>query len=390
MRTVIAIDSFKGSLTSMQAGNAAAEGIHRVYPDAETVVRPLADGGEGTVEALISGMNGELREVKVTGPCGSPVIAGYGIIGSTKTAVMEMSAAAGLTLVPPGMADPMHTTTYGVGEMIRDAAAHGCRDFIIGIGGSATNDGGAGMLQALGFGLLNGHGEQIPFGSAGLAELSRISDGGVMPELAECRFRIACDVTNPLCGSSGCSAVFAPQKGARPEDIPVMDKLLGRFAALTKAVRSAADPGYPGAGAAGGLGFAFLSYTNAAAESGVELILRETRLEEYIRTADIVITGEGRLDAQTAMGKAPAGVAELAKRYGKPVIAFAGSVTKDAAALNSHGIDAFFPIIRGVCSLGEAMKTENAENNLADSAEQVFRTIRAVQDRIFPTEKCTS
>ena len=374
MNVVIAIDSFKGCLTSMQAGNAAAERIRRVYPDADITVRPLADGGEGTVEALVSGLGGEFRSVQVTDPCYRPVTARYGIIGST--AVMEMSAAAGITLVPREELDPMKTTTCGVGEMIRDAIAHGCREFIVGIGGSATNDGGAGMLQALGFGLLNNRGEQIPRGAAGLAELVCITDDDVLPELWHCSFKIACDVANPLCGANGCSAVFAPQKGAKPADIPAMDGWLAKLAKLTKLTHPAADPDYPGAGAAGGLGFAFLSYTDAELQSGVELILHETRLEEYVRTADIVITGEGRLDAQTAMGKAPVGVAKLAKKHGKPVIAFVGSVTKDAAILHEHGIDAYFPILRTVCSLDEAMNTENAEHNLADSVEQVFRTIR--------------
>ena len=290
------------------------------------------------------------------------------------------AAAAGITLVPCGELDPRTKTTYGVGEMIRDAIANGCRDLIIGIGGSATNDGGAGMLQALGFGLLNERGGQIPFGAVGLSELARITDENVLPELSECRFRIACDVTNPLCGGNGCSAVFASQKGAKPEDIPKMDGWLARFAELTKTVRPNADPDHPGAGAAGGLGFAFLSYTNAVLQSGVELILHETRLEEYIRTADIVITGEGRLDAQTAMGKAPVGVAKLAKKYGKPVIAFAGSVTKDAAVLHDHGIDAYFPTVRGACSPEDAMNPVNAAENLSDTAEQVFRVIRAFEN----------
>ena len=378
MNIVIAIDSFKGSLTSLQAGNAAAEGIKRVYPEAYVAIRPLADGGEGTVDTLVSGMGGEFRSVEVTDPCGKPVIAKYGIIRENNTAVMEMSAAAGLTLVPQDKRDPMKTTTYGVGEMIRDAVSHGCRDFIIGIGGSATNDGGAGMLQALGFGLLNMNGKQIPYGAEGLSELVRITDDNVLPELSECRFKIACDVTNPLCGDNGCSAVFAPQKGASPESLSVMDKWLAHFAELTKTIYPGADPDYPGAGAAGGLGFAFLSYTNASLLPGVELVLQETHLEEYIRNADIAITGEGRLDAQTAMGKAPVGVARLAKKYGKPVIAFAGSVTKDAATLNECGIDAYFPILRTVCSLEEAMNTENAAENLSGTVEQVFRVVRIV------------
>ena len=379
MNIVIAIDSFKGSLTSLQAGNAAAEGIKRVFPDAYVAVRPLADGGEGTVDALVTGMGGEFHSVEVTDPCGKPVTARYGIIEASHTAVMEMSAAAGLTLVPSDKRDPMKTTTYGVGEMIRDAVSHGCRDFIIGIGGSATNDGGAGMLQAFGYGLLDEHGKQIPYGAEGLSGLVRITNDNVLPELSECRFKIACDVTNLLCGDNGCSAVFAPQKGASPESISVMDKWLAHFAELTKTIYPGADPDYPGAGAAGGIGFAFLSYTNAILLPGVELVLRETKLEEYIRNADIVITGEGRLDAQTAMGKAPVGVARLAKKHGKPVIAFARSVTKDAATLNECGIDAYFPILQTVCSLDDAMNTEKAAENLSDTVEQVFRVIRAAE-----------
>jgi len=378
MNIVIAIDSFKGSLTSLQAGNAAVEGIKSVYPDADITVRPLADGGEGTVDALVSGMGGEFRSVEVTDPCGKPAKARYGIINASNTAAMEISAAAGLTLVPPDKRDPMKTTTFGVGEMMRDAISHGCRNFIIGIGGSATNDGGAGMLQALGFGLLDERGEQIPNGAEGLSGLVRITNDNVLPELSECRFSIACDVTNPLCGENGCSAVFAPQKGASPESLSVMDKWLANFAKLTKTICPDADPDYPGAGAAGGLGFAFRSYTNASLLPGVELVLQATNLEEDIRNADIVITGEGRLDAQTAMGKAPVGVAKLAKKHGKPVIAFAGSVTKDAATLNECGIDAYFPILRTVCSLEDAMNTENAAENLSDTAEQVFRVIKFI------------
>ena len=386
MNVVIAIDSFKGSLTSLQAGNAAAEGIKRVFPDAYVAIRPLADGGEGTVDTLVSGMGGEFCSVEVTDPCGKPVTARYGIIRESNTAVMEMSAAAGLTLVPPDKRDPMKTTTYGVGEMIWDAVSHGCQDFIIGIGGSATNDGGAGMLQALGFGLLNMNGEQIPHGAEGLSGLVRITNDNVLPELSECRFRIVCDVTNPLCGENGCSAVFAPQKGASPESLSVMDKWLAHFAELTKTINPDADSDYPGAGAAGGLGFAFRSYTNTELLPGVELVLQETNLEEYIKNADIVVTGEGRLDAQTAMGKAPVGVAKLAKKYGKPVIAFAGSVTKDAATLNECGIDAYFPILCTVCSLEDAMNPVNAAENLSDTAEQVFKALRAI--KMIGDQKC--
>ena len=377
MKAVIAIDSLKGSLTSMEAGHAISDGIRKAYPDAETIVRPLADGGEGTVDALVEGMMGSMQEITVNDPLGRPVSAKYGIIESSKTAIIEMSAAAGITLVTDSERNPLNTTTYGVGEMIKDAIVKGCREFIVGIGGSATNDGGVGMLQALGFGMLDKSGNQVAFGAKGLKDLETITDTNVIPELKGCRFHIACDVTNPLCGDNGCSAVYGPQKGADASMIMNMDKWLSYFAALTREKYPHADPKFPGTGAAGGMGFAFLSYTNASLEPGIDLILKETRLEEYIKGADVVITGEGRLDFQTAMGKAPVGVAKLAKKYDIPVIAFAGSVTKDATECNRNGIDAFFPILRGICTLDEAMNSDNARANMTDTVEQVFRTIRA-------------
>ena len=378
MKVTVAIDSFKGSLSSMEAGNAVRTGIRRVYPDALVEVRPLADGGEGTVDALAAGMNGVIHEISVTGPLGEPVTARYGIIESTHTAIMEMSQAAGITLVPAEKRNPLFTTTYGVGEMIRDAMDKGCRRFIMGIGGSATNDGGVGMLQALGYDFLDKEGRQVPYGAQGLEILKTISDKIVLPELADCHFYIACDVTNMLCGDLGCSAVYGPQKGATPEMIVQMDQWLERYAALARQAFPKADPKQPGTGAAGGLGFAFLSFTNAVLESGIKLVLEETRLADYIKDADIVITGEGRMDAQTAMGKAPEGVARLAKTFGKPVLAFAGAVTRDAAACNNAGIDAFFPILRSVVSLEEAMDPKTAASNMVDTAEQVFRVMRAV------------
>lgn len=373
MKAVIAIDSLKGSLTSMEAGYAISEGIRRVDSEAEVLVRPLADGGEGTVDALVYGMNGIMQRVMVTGPLGNPVECEYGIIESSKTAVLEMSGAAGITLVPEEKRNPLYTTTYGVGEVIRDAIVKGCRRFIVGIGGSATNDGGVGMLQALGFGFLDKEGKQVPFGACGLEHLETISTDYIIPELAECEFRIACDVTNILCGEQGCSAIYGPQKGATPSMIMQMDQWLGNYAALAKDKFPKANPNQAGTGAAGGLGFAFLTFTNAVLESGIRIVLDETRLEDYVKDADIVITGEGRLDGQTAMGKAPVGVARLAKKYGKPVIAFAGSVTKEAAECNKNGIDAFFPILRSIVTLEEAMKPVNAKANMADTAEQVFR-----------------
>jgi glycerate kinase len=376
MKAVIAIDSLKGSLSSMEAGYAAADGIRRVHgQDAEIIVRPLADGGEGTVEALVSGMNGIIQNVMVTGPLGTPVNCEYGIIESSHTAVIEMSGAAGITLVPDEKRNPLYTTTYGVGEVIKDAISKGCRRFIVGIGGSATNDGGIGMLQALGYGFLDKERKQVPFGARGLEVLEEITDTYVLPELAECEFRVACDVTNILCGEEGCSAVFGPQKGATPSMIMQMDKWMEKYAALAEKKCTKINANQAGTGAAGGLGFAFLSFTNAVLESGIKIVLEETSLEKYMENADIVITGEGRLDGQTAMGKAPVGVARLAKKHNIPVTAFAGSVTKEAIACNQNGIDAFFPILRGVTTLEDAMKPENAKANMADTVEQVFRLL---------------
>lgn len=378
MKVVIAVDSFKGSMTSLEAGNAAAEGVRRAFPQAEVCVRPLADGGEGTVEALTRGMGGALRTVRVEGPLGEPVDCAYGIVGHT--AVMEMAGAAGLPLVPPERRDPLKTSTFGVGQVVRDAIGQGCRRFLIGIGGSATNDGGAGLLQALGFGLLDEAGNPIPRGAEGLAQLRRIDLSGAMPELAQCRFRVACDVTNPLCGEKGASAVFGPQKGATPESIARMDGWLRDFARLTGQVCPGANPDAPGAGAAGGLGFALSAYLGAQLQSGVRIVLEETRLEEALRGADVAVTGEGRLDGQTAMGKAPIGVARLAKDCGCLVVALAGGVTEDAAACNDAGIDAFFPIVRGATTLEEAMRPETAQAHMADAAEQAFRLLKAAWD----------
>ncbi len=377
MKALIAMDSFKGSLTSREAGMAAAEGIKRVYPDAECEVLTVADGGEGTVEALMSVLGGERVTAEASDPLGRKIKCRYAITPDG-TALMEMSEAAGIILLKKEELNPMKTTTYGVGEMILDAVGRGCRRFIIGIGGSATNDGGAGMLQALGFGLLDREGKDIPFGAEGLAYLDRISDERVMKELYDCSFSIACDVRNPLCGENGCSAVFGPQKGAAAETVKMMESCLVRFAEKTKEIRTASDRDFPGTGAAGGLGFAFKYYLDGKLLRGIDLILDEMHIGDKIKEADIVITGEGRIDSQTIMGKVPGGVAARAKKYGKPVLAFSGAVTKDAACCNENGIDAFFPIVRGVTALEEAMDRETACGNMADSVEQVFRAIRSI------------
>lgn len=378
MKVLVAVDSFKGSLSSLEAGEAISEGIHKVYKDADVIVRPIADGGEGTVRALTAGMNGRPMRIRVTGPLGDMVEAEYGIIDKSRTAVIEMAQAAGITLVNKEDRNPLNTTTYGVGEIILDAIKRGCRNFIVGIGGSATNDGGIGMLQALGYELLDEDGKKVPYGAKGLSRLAVISDEHVLPELSECTFKVACDVTNPLCGENGCSHTFGPQKGATSDMIKDMDRWLNRFGRLTMEKYPEADMERAGAGAAGGMGFAFLSYTNAVLMPGVKIVLEETGLEDYVRDADIVVTGEGRLDGQTVMGKAPVGVAEIAKKHGKKVIAFAGCVSADAGVCNDFGIDAFFPVVRKACSLDEAMETENAKGNLTETALQVFRLISCI------------
>ena len=379
MKVVIAIDSLKGSLSSLNAGDAIREGIYKAIPDAEVLVRPLADGGEGTVEALTLGMGGQLQTIEVCGPLGTPVQATYGILNDGKTAIVEMSAAAGITLVDEKDRNPLNTTTFGVGEMLCDAMKKGCRHFIVGIGGSATNDGGIGMLQALGYGILNQNGDQVAFGAKGLKDIVSINDENVVPMLKECNFKIACDVTNPLCGPNGASAIYGPQKGADASMIMEMDEWLSSFAQIAHAKYEKADSLIPGTGAAGGLGFAFLSFTNAVLESGIDIVLEETKLEEYLKDADIVVTGEGRLDSQTVNGKAPNGVAKIAKKHNKTVIAFSGAVTEDAVVNNEHGIDAFFPILRRIQTLNEALEPTAARQNMVDTAEQVFRLIAAVR-----------
>ena len=434
MKAVIAIDSFKGSMDSIEAGEAAAEGVKRVYPDAETVIYPLADGGEGTVQALGKGLGGKLEHVTVTGPLGEMVTCEYGIVENAipgairtnevdfdqssennifesignrvnkngkeiirKTAIIEMAGAAGITFVPTELRNPMNTTTYGVGEVIKDAIAKGCRSFIIGIGGSATNDGGIGMLQALGAEFLDESGKQVPFGAGGVEKLASINCEKMIPELKDCNFRIACDVDNPLCGENGCSHIFGPQKGATPEMAEQMDAWMKRYAELTEkyingiagklqikkrkiengnlAENVGCDPNYPGSGAAGGLGFAFRTFLHGKLEPGINIVLEEIGIEAQIETADIVLTGEGRLDGQTIRGKAPIGVARLAQKYGKPVLAFSGSVSEGASACNRSGITAFFPILRQITTLEAAMQPATARQNMRDTVEQVFRLL---------------
>ncbi len=381
MKVVVAMDSFKGSMTSMGAGNAVKEGILRAIPQAEVVVKPLADGGEGTIDALMEGLGGKRIVLSVTGPMGKRTECSYGILEDGKTAVMEMAQAAGITLVAEAERNPLCATTYGVGEMIRDAVHKGCRHFIMGIGGSATNDGGVGMLTALGFCFLDEKGQPVKVGADILSRITAVNANGVLPELKECEFCIACDVNNPLCGENGASFIYGPQKGVPLELCSKVDEDMRHYAEIAEAFSGKNCRETAGAGAAGGLGFAFLTFLNARLMPGAELILNTVCLEEELKTAQYVVTGEGRLDDQTMMGKAPTKVAKLAKQYGCKVLAFAGSVTRDAVKCNDAGIDAFFPIIRDIVSREKAMEPETARQNIADTAEQVFRLVRETEGR---------
>nr|WP_295299662.1 glycerate kinase [uncultured Blautia sp.] len=371
MKVVVAVDSFKGSMTSIEAGMAVKAGVLAAHKDAEVIVKPLADGGEGTTDALIEGLNGERIDVTVTGPYHESVNAYYGYLKDTNTAIMEMASAAGITI--SDQKDPMTATTFGVGEMILDAIGRGIRNFIIGIGGSATNDGGIGMLRALGFTFLDKNGNETGEGGQALAKVASVKLSDKTELLSQCNFKIACDVTNPLCGFQGATYIYGPQKGVTSEMLPVLDAGMENYAKITADVIGRDNMNASGAGAAGGLGFAFLSYLNGELTPGIQLILNAVHLEDEMKNADVVVTGEGRLDHQTAMGKAPVGVAKLGKKYGAKTIAFAGSVTKEAVACNEAGIDAFFPIVRGISTLEEAMDPATAKANMTASAEQVFR-----------------
>ena len=378
MKIVIAIDSLKGSLSSMEAGHAIEQGIRNVLPETKVLVKPLADGGEGTTEALVEGLGGDMVQVQVHGPLETPVNAAYGVIRESNTAIMEMAAAAGIILVGKDKR-PLDATTYGVGEMIRDAITRGCREFIIGIGGSATNDGGIGMLTALGYEFLDAEGKPAGIGAGALYKVAKICDDKVMPELKDCHFRIACDVTNPLCGENGSTYIYGPQKGVTVELRDELDHAMGAYAQVVKAYNGTDYAKTPGAGAAGGLGFAFLSFLSGELLPGIELVLNAVEMDKAMEGADLVFTGVGRLDYQTAMGKAPVGIAKMAKKHGAKVIALAGAVIEGAQECNEQGIDAYFPILRQVVTLDEAMDPATARKNMVETTEQVMRLVAAVK-----------
>lgn len=379
MKIVISIDSLKGSLTSIEAGNAIKKGILNVDNNADITIMPLADGGEGTVEALVEGMNGEEQTITVTGPINEKVNAKYGILKDTNTAIIEMAQASGLPLVPTELRNPLNTNTYGVGEIIKEAIQKGCRNFIVGIGGSATNDGGVGMLQALGYKFYDENNNLVGLGGKVLNQIKSIKIDNRLKELDECSFKIACDVNNPLYGKNGAAYIYGPQKGASKEIVKELDRGLINFSEVVKKELNKDIAHIEGVGAAGGLGFAFLGFLNSKLESGIKIILDEISLEEVIKDADFVITGEGRLDNQTAMGKAPIGVAKLAKKYKAKVIAIAGCTTDDAVKCNEEGIDAYFSIINSAMTIDEAMNKENAINNMVSTTTQIFNLIKVLK-----------
>ena len=376
-KIVIASDSFKGSLSSLEVALAAEEGILRVFPECHVEKIPVADGGEGMVEALAEAVGGTPISCEVHDPLMRPIRAEYILSADGKTAVLEMAAASGLTLVSAAERNPMKTTSFGTGELIRDALLRGCRDFLIGIGGSATNDAGTGMLRALGFRFLDREGRELGSGGEILSEIHRVDRSRVPAEVREARFTVACDVKNPFSGEHGAAHVFARQKGADDAMILRLDAGMKHFAEVIRESEGKDIQDIPGAGAAGGMGGGFLAFLEAELKPGIQMVLDALRFKERIQGADLIITGEGKLDRQTGMGKAPLGVLEAAKKQGIPVIAICGALEDGtASALNDAGILAVFPIPPAPVSLEFAMKKENAERNIARTVEQVMRGMK--------------
>ena len=380
MRVIVAMDSFKGSLSSLEAGEAVKEGILKACPTAEVETHNMADGGEGTAETIIRAKHGLWESCKVHDPLGRTVEARYGVLPFRNVAVIESAQAIGLCLLRENERNPMETSSFGLGEMIVDAMEKGYRKILITLGGSATNDGGVGMLRALGYEFLDKQGNPIPNGAAGLRLLAKIKTRGKNPLLSECRFSVACDVKNPLCGKLGCSYVFAPQKGAKPEELPLMDAWIADYAAKSEHTLRKSFFETEGSGAAGGLGFAFGCYLKAKLCKGAALVMQYTDLEEKIKNADFLVTGEGSFDDQSCMGKAPFEAAKLAKRHGKTVVILAGSVSY-TEFVNKDKIDGIFPIVSSPCSLEEAMDKEMTCRNLKRTAEQIFHLITSVQGK---------
>ncbi|STY61963.1 glycerate kinase [Mannheimia haemolytica] len=374
MKIVIAPDSFKESLTALEVAQAIQQGFARVFPEAEYQLVPMADGGEGSVQSLIDATHGSLQKISVIAPLANSVEAFFGLSGDKKTAFIEMAGASGLHLVPIEQRNPLVTTSYGTGQLIKAALDLGVEKIILGIGGSATNDGGVGMLQALGATFLNAEQREISFGGEALSQIQQIDLSGLDSRLSQVEFEVACDVDNQLCGERGASAIFGPQKGATTEMVKTLDHALLHFAETVKSQLGIEIAEKAGAGAAGGMGGGLLLLPNVMLRSGVQIILEATELAEKLADADLVVTGEGRMDAQSIAGKTPIGVAKAAKQFGKPVIAIVGSLKEDYPVVYQHGIDAVFPIIRQVSHLEAVLKS--GKENLISTAENVARLWR--------------
>lgn len=377
MRVVIAPDSFKECASAARVAAAIAAGVKRANPDAKITCVPMADGGEGTVDALVSATKGTLQTTRVTGPMGKAVDAVWGMLGDGRTAVIEMAAASGLALAPPDERDPRIASTRGTGELLCAALDRGVTGIILGIGGSATNDGGAGMAQAIGYSLRDEHGNELPPGGAALARLARIDKSKVHPRLAQCEVLVACDVTNPLCGPHGASHVYGPQKGATPDMVEELDAALRHYADVIESQVKDGISRYPGAGAAGGLGAGLMAFAGGRLQSGAELVADAAQLDVAISNADLVITGEGRIDGQTIEGKTPIGVARVARRFCVPVVALAGTVGPGYHAVYEHGIHAVFGICDSPMNLADAMR--RVEELLAATGESVASLWMAVR-----------
>ncbi len=377
MKIVIAPDSYKESLSALDVATAIERGFREIFPTAEYIKIPVADGGEGTVEAMVAATKGRIVKVAVKGPLGEQAEGFYGISGDEQSAFIEMAAASGLEMVPPAKRDPLITTSWGTGELIRHALDAGVKHIIIGIGGSATNDGGAGMVQALGARLLDEQGQQIAPGGAALETLTQIDIRELDKRLADCRIEVACDVTNPLTGDAGASAIFGPQKGATPQMIARLDKALERYAEIIARDLHIDVLNLAGGGAAGGMGAALYAFCGAELRQGIEIVTDALALDKYVTGADLVITGEGRIDSQTVHGKVPVGVAKVAKRHNIPVIGIAGSLTADVGVVHDHGIDAVFSVLYTVCTLEKAL--ENAGENVRMTARNVAAVLKVGQ-----------
>lgn len=373
MKIIIAPDSYKESLSALEVATQIEAGFREVFPNATYVKLPVADGGEGTVEAMVAATDGEIIEVDVTGPLGEPVRAFYGISGDKQQAFIEMAAASGLEQVPPELRNPLNTTSWGTGELIRYALDSGVKSILIGIGGSATNDGGIGMVQALGAHLLDQNGEPLGPGGGEVAKLASIDITELDERLQECHIDVACDVTNLLTGKEGASAIFGPQKGATPEMIDKLDQALEHYAKIISRDLDINVLELSGGGAAGGMGAALYAFCGAQLRQGIEIVTEALKLDELVRDADLVITGEGRIDSQSIYGKVPIGVAKVAKHYNKPVIGIAGSLTPDVGVVHEHGLDAVFSVLYHICTLEEAL--ENAGDNLRKASRNIAATL---------------